>query len=101
MKISRTDEVLELSRRMLAAADRQDWESVHELEAQRTRLFEQYDAREQARSGKQAIESALREMLDINQRILELSLNARDELQKHFGTLNRGIKAEEAYRRNE
>ena len=96
-----TDKLLDISRHMLEAAACEDWERVHELEMLRSQLLVQYTAGSETGLSKEYVEGSLREMLAINQAVLELSLKARAELQESLGTLHKGIKAGHAYRQNE
>lgn len=97
----KTDELLQLSRQMLKAAGDQAWEQVQEFEAARERLLSGYNAAAELVLGREHVEASLKEMLDINQRILEWSVQARDDVKANLETLQRGIKAGHAYRQNE
>lgn len=97
----KTDELLNLSRLMLQAAGNQDWDQVQEFETAREKLLAGYDAAAELALGRTYVEASLKEMLDINQRLLECSSQARDDVQGNLETLQRGIKAGNAYRQNE
>lgn len=96
----KTDELLELSRRMLQAAAIQEWEQVQEFESARAQLLAGYDAGADLALGRERLEASLQEILDINRQILEFSVQARDETRANLDTLQRGIKAGHAYHQN-
>lgn len=101
MNASKTDILLDISRRMLAAAACQDWDRVCELDAERARLLTGYRARDDLGQGQAHIEASLREVLDINQRLLALGIEMREQVMENAATLQRGIKAGQAYRQHE
>jgi len=96
----KTDELLELSRCMLQAAAEQEWEQVQEFERAREQLLADYDAAADLALGRERLEASLQEILEINRRIVEFSIEARDDIRENLETLQRGIKAGHAYHQN-
>jgi len=99
--MSITEELLTLSRTMLTSATAQEWEQVRDIDARRSLLLAGYNAADELHLGRDYVETSLREMLAINQSVLALSLKMRDEITGSLGALQRGVKANQAYRQNE
>ena len=98
--LSKSKEILNLSRLMLQAAEASEWDIVQAHEKQRQTILDNIDE-----SGKFAGEAAgnmardLEEAAELNKRIVDLGLNVRADLAKVRGTLQRGRKAAQAYTR--
>lgn len=99
--VSITEELLTLSRAMLAAATMAEWEQVRDIDAKRSQLLAGYNAADELHLGRDYVERSLKEMLAINQSVLALGLKLRDEITGDLGALQRGLKANQAYRQNE
>ncbi len=89
------DNALILSRRMLEAGSTGDWQTVIALEVDRSG---QLDA---AFAGAQAADPAfaerIRAILDVDKRLMGLSVTARDQAAAELTQLQRGNKVKQAY----
>lgn len=95
------EELLALSRSMLASAATQEWDQVRDIEARRSRLLAGYRASDELHLGREYVEASLKEMLAINQSVLALAVETRAEIADSLGALTRGVRANHAYRQNE
>lgn len=99
--MSITEELLALSRSMLASATAQEWDRVHDIETRRSRLLAGYRASNELHLGQEYVETSLREILAINQSVLELAVETQGQIADSLGALTRGVRANHAYRQNE
>jgi hypothetical protein len=90
------DQALILTREMADLGDSGDWEAVIDTESRRRRLLEQAFATRAPVDDDLARQ--VREILDIDQRLLEQSRRARDEVAGLLGQATRGRAAASAYR---
>lgn len=99
--MSVTEELLALSRSMLASASAQEWDQVRDIETRRSQLLAGYRAADELHLGREYVEASLKEMLAINQSVLALAVETRTEIADSLGALTRGVRANHAYRQNE
>lgn len=99
--VSTTEELVILSRAMLAAAAAQEWERVRNIETCRSQLLAAYNAAAELHLGREYVEMILKEMLAINQSVLALALKIRADVAGNLVALTRSAKANQAYRQNE
>jgi hypothetical protein len=98
--LSKTKEILNLSRLMLQAAEASEWNSVHAYEKQLQIILNDLNLCEKLDveiSGD--IAEDLEKSAELNQRIVDLGLNVKTELAKIRNTVQRGRKAALAYTR--
>src|SRR3569832_1146925 len=91
-------QILKTEERKAAAQQRKQ---ERDIDARRSLLLAVYKAADELLLGRDKEETSLREMLAINQSVLALSLKMRDEITGSLGALQRGVKANQAYRQNE
>src|SRR3569832_571942 len=99
--MSISEELLTLSRTMLTSATAQEWEKVRDIEEKRSLLLDSNNAADELHLGRDYVVTSLREMLASNQSVLALSLKMRVEITGSLGAVQRGVKANQAYRQNE
>lgn len=81
---------------MFSRAEEGEWIEVIELEKQRRHLLEQAFATREAVNERLA--SQIRELLDLDKVLMQMSLKVRDEVAGELGQFNRSRKASNAYR---
>ena len=90
------DQALTLSRQMLALGEEGQWNDVIELEVQRREVLERaFATRNQVN---ESLAQRVREILDLDKGLMEMSLKVRDEVAAELGQFNRSRKASSAYR---
>ena len=93
-------DLVESGRRMLECAGAGDWESVDALQEQCDALSKDVFAVPPGKREAPAYAAAIRELLDINQAIVELGKNAREICMESVGSLKRSRKAIREYTTN-
>jgi len=93
-----TEEILKLTRSMLEAAQKSQWDKVQVHEQRRQALMRGLNLNDEpAGHGSQAIAANLQETVVINNKLIDLGVHARVELGESMGSLQRGRKANLAY----
>jgi len=95
-------DLLQITRSMLAAAETANWEKIEEMEAQRKvllkKLADTIDSLEDWQGySSEVIDKHMREVLALNNRIIDLGLQAKVELAEIIGNIQRGRKAMNVY----
>lgn len=94
-RIQLLEQALELSRRMGSLGEEGDWEQVIELEPQRRAVLEQAFATRAPVD--ESLAQRVHQILELDRRLMDLSLQARDRAAGELGQLNRSRKARNAY----
>ena len=92
--------LIEHSQAMLQHAEAGEWEAVARDEAVRRELIDAYFSEPSNVANEPEISSAIRELLQINDRLEQLTSNARDSVRSEVQTINTGRKAVSAYAEN-
>ena len=94
-------DLLQITRSMLAAAETANWEKIEEMEAQRKvilkKLAATIDFLDWQGYSSEVIDKHMREVLALNNRIIDLGLQAKVELAEIIGNIQRGRKAMNVY----
>jgi len=95
-------DLLQITRSMLAAAETANWEKIEEMEVQRKVLLKKLaatiDSLEDWQGySSEVIDKHMREVLALNNRIIDLGLQAKVELAEIIGNIQRGRKAMNVY----
>jgi len=96
-RITQLQEVVSLSRDMLAQAQDDQWQAVIELEAQRRTLVEACFRDPAGDAEAASVAAAIREILSLNQQLEQLGRQSRDEMASHLSTRQTGRTANAAY----
>jgi hypothetical protein len=83
---------------MLMQAQCDAWEQVDALERDRKRLVSQEVARGDSTEAHLEIQACLKNIIELNDKVIALTLARRAELVKQLGYLNQGRKANQVYR---
>ena len=96
-------DLLQITRSMLAAAETANWEKIEEMEVQRKVLLKKLaatiDSLDWQGYSSEVIDKHMREVLALNNRIIDLGLQAKVELAEIIGNIQRGRKAMNVYYR--
>lgn len=97
--LSITEEILQLTRSMVEAAQASDWGKVQAQEELRQTMITKLGTgfRGVTAENKGEIAAKLEETAALNMRLVALGRKAQDELAKGIGELQRGRKANRAY----
>ena len=93
-------ELLDLTQTMLSAAEKGDWKQVEKIEIQRQATLQRLAAVISAQNPNTAFDtiiSQMRNVLSLNNRMMDLGRQTKAELTKAMGGLNQGRKAVNAY----
>jgi hypothetical protein len=90
------DQALRLTHGMLENAESNDWQTVIALEARRRTMLEQAFATREPLS--EELAARVREILDLDKGLLEISTRLRDQLGGELNQLNKANRASQAYR---
>ena len=94
-------ELLQTTLSMLEAAEIEDWKKVGEIESKRQFILKSLAATvgslDGEKSSTEAISKHVREALKLNNRIIELGLEAKVKLSERIGNVQRGRKAMNVY----
>lgn len=93
----RFDDILKLSRRMLEDAGKGDWDRTAQLQAQRQQLMNDYFVTPVPEAEAGVVASGIREMLDIDRKLIEHSKQAMNGLSSDLKKINKGKHASRAY----
>lgn len=89
--------ILQVSHAMAARADARDWDTLMEMEAGRRQLLAAFFATAPAMEEAAALAADLRELLDIDRRVMAQVQEARDDIGEALRSLNTGRQANQAY----
>ncbi|MCB1786278.1 MAG: flagellar protein FliT [Chromatiaceae bacterium] len=89
------DDALDMSRRMATLGDAGDWDAVIALEPERRMLLEKAFATHAPAD--EFVASRVREILDLDKRLMARSVEARDRIAAELGRSNQGRRATSAY----
>ena len=92
--------LIEHSHAMLKHAEAGEWETVAEDEAIRRELIDAYFSKPSNLASEPDISGAIRELLQINDRLERLTMDARDSVRTEVQTISNGRKAVNAYTDN-
>jgi len=92
--------LIEHSHAMLKHAEAGEWETVAEDEAIRRALIDAYFSKPSNLASEPDISGAIRELLQINDRLEQLTLDAREAVGAEAHTISTGRKAVSAYADN-
>lgn len=93
-----TEKILNMTRSMLESSRALEWEKLQLQQQQRQIMLKQLNVgRELPGDNKLEIAANLKEAAMLNERIVDLGMNAKTELAKMIGELQRGRKASRAY----
>jgi len=93
-----TDKILNMTRSMLEAVQASEWEKVQSQQQERQLLLKDLDlSRGLAGQYGNDVAANLKETLNLNERLVDLSVNAKADLGKKIGSVQRGRKANIAY----
>jgi hypothetical protein len=97
--LSITEKILTMTRSMLESARTSEWEKVYSQQQQRQLLLKGLDLSKglEGQYGND-IASNLKETLKLNEVLVDLSVLAKADLEKSIGSVQRGRKANFAYR---
>jgi hypothetical protein len=90
------EEAVSLTHGMIEHAEANEWQTVIDLEARRRRMLEQAFATREPLNDELA--ARVREILDLDKGLLEVSTRLRDELGGELNQLNKANHASQAYR---
>ncbi|RMG32854.1 MAG: flagellar protein FliT [Gammaproteobacteria bacterium] len=90
------EQALRQTHRMLALASEDAWREVVALEAERRAILEQAFATREPLT--ESLAAQVREILALDQVLMEASLRLRDQIGSELGELSRGRRGTEAYR---
>lgn len=93
------EELIGQNRTMLEYAEAGHWEKVVEIEMIRRELIKTFFSSPNITSRPDVV-NATREMLDINNKLQQLALDAREEVNTRTGSLNKGRLAVNSYIKN-
>jgi hypothetical protein len=88
--------ILELSRAMLAAADREEWEPLVTMETQRRRALEALFSGEGVMQVS-GVPDGVRELLALDRRIIDRGEHLRQQVFQELGRIDQGRRAVRAY----
>jgi hypothetical protein len=94
-----TEKILTMTRSMLESARTSEWEKVYSQQQQRQLLLKELDLSKgfEGQYEKDAA-SNLKETLKLNEELVDLSVHIKADLEKSIGSVQRGRKANLAYR---
>ena len=94
-----TEKLLKTTRAMLASAQAAEWAKVLTLQQERQMLMRDLDlSKGVAGEYGKNVAANLQETLQINEQLIEMSVHAKGDLEKSIGSVQRGRKANLAYR---
>ena len=97
---SRFDDILQLSRRMLADASDGKWADIISMQSKRQRLMDLFFATPVPPEEAVTVANGIREMLDIVRELIDHSKQAMSGLSTDLNKINHGMKAQQAYADN-
>jgi len=97
---SRFDDILKLSRQMLADASDSKWDEIITMQSKRQQLMNHFFATPVPREEAEKVANGIREMLDIDRIIIDQSKLAMNGLSTDLDKINHGMKAQQAYADN-
>lgn len=89
------DDALDMSRRMAELGDAGDWDAVIAIEPQRRGLLEQAFATHAPVD--QVVADRVQAILELDKRLMQQSISARDRIADEIGRASKGRKAASAY----
>lgn len=93
------EQVVDLSHRMLAMAQAQDWEALQTLESERQPMLERAYAHAPKDRGSEWMRRTTETLLALNEQIVALTAKARENAADESIRMNRSRRATEAYAR--
>lgn len=91
------DTFVQATREMLAQAQRGEWEAVMGLQAERQQRLEAYFSTPVPAELAENVAAGIREMLELDRRVMELGRKGMDELARNMNGLRTGRRAQQAY----
>ena len=93
------EKILSMTRSMLESAQALEWDKVQSQQQQRQLLFKGLDlSRGLTGQYGQDVADNLKVTLDLNEKLIDLSVHAKANIEKTIGSVQRGRKANLAYR---
>lgn len=91
------DAFVQTTREMLALAQQGEWETVTRLQAERQQRLEAYFEIPVPPPLADEVAAGIREMLELDRRVMDLGRQGMDELTRKMGDLRVGRRAQQAY----
>ena len=91
------DAFVQTTRDMLALAQQGEWETVTRLQAERQQRLEAYFQTPVPPALADEVAAGIREMLELDRRVMDLGRQGMDELARKMGGLRIGRRAQRAY----
>ena len=91
-------QALELSKRTLELAEKEEWAAINKLDAERMECLKACFESESGISDKPSAAAIVKEILEINQKVSNTAGGARKELEESLLSLRKGRAATDAYK---
>lgn len=100
VKSKQLKDVINCSETMLKNAEAGNWDSVMEIEVQRSELLEKLFATSHHDNNVDEMDSKIRKIIDINKKLETIAISARDDSGRHIASMNNGRRAVNVYMQN-
>lgn len=92
--------VIKCSESMLKDAEAGEWDKVISIEAQRNKLLEKLFSGSREDNSVAEMDNKIRKIIDINKKLEEITLNARDNARNEISSIAKGRNALDQYAKN-
>lgn len=100
VKNKQLKDAINCSETMLVNAQAGDWNSVMEIEVQRSELLEKLFATSHHDNNVVEMDSKIRKIIDINKKLEMIAISVRDDSGQHIASMNNGRRAVNVYMQN-
>ena len=104
IKNKQLKDVTNFSETMLKDAESGNWDSVMEIEVQRSGLLEKLFSTSHQEQGQNQdideMDSNIRKIIDINKKLETIAISVRDDSGQHIASMNNGRRAVNVYMQN-
>ncbi len=100
IKNKQLKDVTNFSETMLKDAESGNWDSVMEIEVQRSGLLEKLFSTSHQDNDIDEMDSEIRKIIDINKKLETIAISVRDDSGQHIASMNNGRRAVNVYMQN-
>jgi len=95
--IDKLDEIIAFNSRMIKAAEAGNWDVVTDSEKLRQQLIKAFYSQTPPVTDEAVLSHATQELLDVNEKLKQLAIQARDNVKTELNDLTKGREAVSAY----